>query len=199
MTNMQQNGVLDLLKLLEYAIENGFTLIPGKFVVVKPDEIYQLIDRIAVTIPSEIKDARDFLSRIEEVKMAAQQEAQKIISDAQMEAEERLSEANFVKEVEREGIKIMNQVKADCEELKKKALEEAEEIRSRANAEAMKTKEGAELYAEETLAKLEEKLNIMQQEVKNGQIYLEQLRTSSGTGSNYYNTNKIKTPDYVME
>ena len=42
----QQNGVYDLLKLLEISLEEGFPIIPRKFTVVKTKEIEALIDRI---------------------------------------------------------------------------------------------------------------------------------------------------------
>ena len=145
---MQQSGVLETVKLLELAVEDGFPIFPGKYVVLKTDEIMQLIDRIYASIPVEIKEARDFLDRIEQVKMAAQQEAEKMIADAQMEADRKLSEADFIKAVEREGIRIRNQVQEECEELKRKALEEADNIRSQASEDAFKTKEGAELYVD---------------------------------------------------
>ena len=35
----QQNGVYDLLKLLEISLEEGFPIIPRKFTVVKTKEI----------------------------------------------------------------------------------------------------------------------------------------------------------------
>lgn len=202
---MQQSGVQDLLKLLELALDDGFSIIPGKYTIVKDSEIITLIDRIYATLPTEIKEARDFLKRIEEVKIAAQQEAEKIINDAQNEADRKLSEADFIKAVEREGIRIRNQVQEECEELKRKALEEADEIRSQANADANKTKEGAEIYAEQVLTDLEATLSKQQKEIKNGQIYLEQLRSSSGSASSYYNQTsqnvvaKPKTPDYVIK
>ena len=199
-TDMQQNGVFDLLKLLEYAIEESFTIIPNKFVVVKPNEILTLIDRIYASLPVEVQEARAFLRRREELQMEAQQKAEKIIADAQMEADRKLSEADFIKAVEREGIRIRNQVQEECEELKRKALEEADNIRSQAADDAIKTKEGAELYAEQVLTNLEQDLNKLQQVVKNGQIYMEQLRSGSGSGANYQTaTSTIKTPDYVMK
>ncbi len=200
---MQQSGVYDLLKLLEMAIEESFSIVPGRYTIIKDSEILTLIDRIYASLPTEVRDARDFLKRIEEVRIAAQQEAEKIINDAQAEADRKLSEADFIKAVEREGLKIRNQVQEECKELKRKALEEADEIRSQAKQDADKTKEGAELYAEEVLTNLETDLSKLQQVVKNGQIYMEQMRTSSGTGSSYYNANNVvstpKTPDYVIQ
>ena len=43
----------------------------------------------------------------------------------------------------------------------------------------MKIREGAELYAEQVLTSIEGNLTQLQQVVKNGQIYMEQLRTDS--------------------
>lgn len=176
---MQQNGVFDLLKMLELSIDDSFPIIPGRYVVVKPKEIETLIDRIYASLPVEVQEARAFLRRRDELQMEAQQKAEKIVSDAQAEADRKLSEADFIKAVEREGIRIRNQVQEECEELKRKALEDAENIRMQAAQDALKTKEGAELYAEQVLTNLEKNLAQQQQIVKNGQVYMEQLRSTS--------------------
>lgn len=179
---MQQNGVFDLLKMLELSIDESFPIIPGRYVVVKPKEIETLIDRIYASLPVEVQEARAFLRRKDELQMEAQQKAEKIIADAQAEADRKLSEADFIKAVEREGIRIRNQVQEECEELKRKALEDAENIRMQAADDALKTREGAEIYAEQVLTNLEKDLAQLQQIVKNGQVYMEQLRTSSYGG-----------------
>ncbi len=181
---MQQNGVYDLLKMLEISLEEGFPIIPRKFTVVKTKEIEAIIDRIYNTLPVEVQEARAFLRRREELQAEAQQKAEKIISDAQMEADKKLSEADFIKALEREGIRIRTQVQEECEEIKRRALDEAENIRIQATEEAMKTREGAELYAEQVLTNLEHDLTKLQQIVKNGQVYMEQLRTDT-YGNNY--------------
>ena len=58
-------------------------------------------------------------------------------------------------------------------------MEEAENIRAQATEDAMRTKEGAELYAEQVLTNLEKNLTQQQQIVKNGQVYMEKLRSDS--------------------
>ena len=181
MTAMQQNnnGVYDLLKMLEISLEEGFPIIPRKFTVVKTKEIEALIDRIYASLPVEVQETRAFLRRREELQIEAQQKAEKIIQDAQAEADRKLSEADFIKALEREGVRIRTQVQQECEELKRKAMEEADNIRAQAVEEAMKTKEGAELYAEQVLTNLEKNLTQQQQIVKNGQVYMEKLRTDS--------------------
>lgn len=199
-TDMQQNGVFDLLKCLELMTEEAIPIIPNRWALIKPQEFLAQIDRIYASLPLEIQEARAFLRRRDELQMEAQQKAEKIIADAQMEADRKLSEADFIKAVEREGIRIRNQVQEECEELKRRALEEADQIRSQAADDAIKTKEGAELYAEQVLTNIEQDLNKLQQVVKNGQIYMEQLRSGSGTGTSYQTaTSNYKTPDYVMK
>ena len=176
---MQQNGVYDLLRMLEISLEEGFPIIPRKFTVVKTKEIETLIDRIYASLPVEVQEARAFLRRKEEYQQEAQQKAEKIISDAQAEADRKLSEADFIKALEKEGIRIRTQVQQECEEIKRKAMEEAENIRAQATEDAMRTKEGAELYAEQVLTNLEKNLTQQQQIVKNGQVYMEKLRSDS--------------------
>ena len=75
--------------------------------------------------------------------------------------------------------KNKNEVVEDCEKIKHIALQDAESIRLQATEEAMKIREGAELYAEQVLTSLEGNLTQLQQVVKNGQIYMEQLRSDS--------------------
>ena len=176
---MQQNGVYDLLKLLEISLDEGFPIIPRRYTIVKTKEIETLIDRIYAALPVEVQEARAFLRRREELQLEAQQKAERIINDAQLEADRKLSEADFIKALEKEGIRIRTQVQEECEEIKRKAFEEAESVRHQAREEAMKTREGAELYAEQVLTSLEGNLSQLQQVVKNGQVYMEKLRTDS--------------------
>ena len=57
---MQQNGVYDLLRMLEISLEEGFPIVPRKFTVVKTKEIETLIDRIYASLPVEVQEARAF-------------------------------------------------------------------------------------------------------------------------------------------
>ena len=198
---MQQNGVYDLLKLLEMSIDDSFPIIPGRYVLAKPKEIEALIDKIYRALPVEVQDARAFLRRRDEMQAEAVQKAEKIVADAQAEADRKLSEADFIKALEREGNRIRAQVQEECEELKRRALEEADDIRARAADDARKTREGAEIYAEQVLTNLEHDLAQLQQVVKNGQVYMEKLRTESYSSidspSSYELRNRVS--DYVSK
>ncbi len=174
---MPQNGVYDLLKMLEIALDEGYSVL--KYTVVNRREIETLIDRIYAALPVEVQEAKLFLKRKEERQKEAEQQAQKIILDARSEADRMLSESDQIKAIEREGIRIKNEVVEDCEKVKHIALQDAENIRLQATEDAMKIREGAELYAEQVLTSLESNLTQLQQVVKNGQIYMEQLRSDT--------------------
>jgi len=180
---MQQSGIYELLKLLEIVLEKSFPLIPNSWVIVKVREVESLIDRIYASLPSEVQEARAFLRRREELQMEAQQKAEKIVIDAQNEANRLLSESDVLRAVQKEAEKIKEQVIADCEEIKRKAFDDAENVRIQAADEAIRIREGAEVYAEQVLANIEQNLTQLQQVVKNGQVYMEKIR--SDAGANY--------------
>ena len=153
-------------------------------------------------MPVEVQEARAFLRRRDELQAEAQQKAEKIVTEAQQEADRKLSEADFIKALEREGIRIRTQVQQECEDMKRKAMEEADNIRAQATEDAMKTKEGAELYAEQVLTNLEKNLTQQQQIVKNGQVYMEKLRSDSfgnyDTPTSYSSERAQTVSDYVV-
>ena len=97
---MPQNGVYDLLKLLDLALDDGYNIL--KYTVVNKKEIETLIDRVYAALPVEVQEARLFLKRKEELQKEAEQQAQKIVQDAKAEAERMLSESDRIKAIERE-------------------------------------------------------------------------------------------------
>lgn len=197
--NMQQSGIYELLKLLEIVLEKSFPILPNYLVAVKVKEIESLIDRIYASLPSEVQESRAFLRRREELQMEAQQKAEKIIFDAQNEANRLLSESDVLRAVQKEAEKIKEQVIADCEEIKRKALDDAENVRIQAADEAIRIREGAEVYAEQVLTNLERDLTQLQQVVKNGQVYIEKLRTESSSTFDKIYPNQQQSGDFRME
>jgi hypothetical protein len=192
--NMQQSGIYELLKLMEIVLEKSFPILPNYLVAIKVKEIESLIDRIYASLPSEVQEARAFIRRREELLVEAQQKAERVIGDAQNEASRLLSESDVLRAVQKEAEKIKEQIINDCEEIKRKALDDAENVRLQAADEAIRIREGAEVYAEQVLVNLERDLTQLQQTVKNGQIYMEKLRSES---SSIYA--KEEAADFKME
>ncbi len=176
---MPQSEVYELLKMLEIALEDGFAI--SKFAIINKREFETLIDRIYAALPPEVQEARVFMKRKEELQNEAQQQAAKIVQDAQNEANRLVSESELRKAIERDGIRLKNEVVAEMESIKHVSMQDAEQVRLQATEEAMKIREGAELYAKQVLTSLEDNLTQLQQVVKNGQIYMEQIKNDSAS------------------
>ena len=174
---MPQNEVYDLLKILEMTLDDGFSI--SKYAIVNKREIETLIDRIYAALPPEVQEARVFMKRKEELQNEAQQQAAKIVQDAQNEANRLISESEIRKAIERDGIRLKNEVVAEMENIKHVSMQDAEQLRLQATEESMKIREGAELYAKQVLTSLEDNLTQLQQVVKNGQIYMEQIKNDN--------------------
>lgn len=169
--------VHDLLKRLEYCLEKGFPIIPNYLVTVKVKDIETIIDTLYGALPQEINDARAILRRREELQIEAQQKAEKIITEAQNKANQLLSENDMLKAVEIKAEKIKEQVIAECEEIKRRALDDAENVRLQAADDAMRTREGANAYVERIFAYLENTFAEQLQVIKNGQEYMEKMKS----------------------
>jgi len=169
--------VYDLLKRLEICLEKGFPILPNYLVAVKVKDIESIIDTLYGTLPQEIQEARALLRRREELQIEAQQKAEKIITDAQNEASRLLSESDILKAVQNEAEKIKEQVIAECEEIKRRALDDAENVRLQAADDAMRTRDGANIYVERVFSYLENAFAEQLQVIKNGQVYMEKLKS----------------------
>ena len=117
------------------------------------------------------------MRRREELQMEAQQKAEKIIVDAQNEASRLLSESDILKAVQNEAEKIKEQVISECEEIKRRAIEDAENVRLQAADDAMRTRDGANVYVERVFSYLENIFSEQLQTVKNGQVYMDKLKS----------------------
>jgi len=197
--NSQQDVIYGLMNDLEEALDKGCPLL-GHFTIVKKDTVTNILDDLYAALPDEIKEARSLLRRKDELQYEAQQRAEKVISDAQAEANRLLSESDLLRAVQREAEKIKEQVVLECEEIKRKAMEEVDLLRNNAIDEACRTKDGASLYAEQILVELEQRLNQLQEEVKNGQVLLERRRAESDgqISGNYTNQRAEFAQDFRM-
>ena len=169
-------------QLSNFLLDKGWHIIPG-FVTIKSSDMEGILDRIDASIPEDIKEAESLLRRREEIQIEAQQRAERIIMDARNEAERILSESELLSQVHQEAEKIKEQVLAECQELRERTIEEAKNIKIKAEDEAIRTKEGAENYAEQILNNIENDLTQLHQIVKNGQLYLEKLKSTDSAAS----------------
>ena len=179
--NMQQNAIYESLRAMENVLDKGFPILPNHLVAVKCRDLEPLIDRIYASIPMAIQESQKLLQHRDEIQMEAQEKAERIIAEAQNEANRLLSESDVLRQVHNAAEKIKAQVIEECEEIRRQANEAAESIVNKAVDEAVRVKEGADVYAEDLLANLEQNFLELQKQVKSYQIIIEKKRIDANS------------------
>lgn len=175
---MVQEGLklFALYDKLQELFDEGFHIVPSHLMVVKSKELGRIIDAFPDAIDEGIKMAKHILRNKEELIQEAKNKAERIIQDAENERRHILDESSLRREMEEQANAFREKVIQECENIKMKAFGEAESIRIASSEEALKMKDGAQVYAQQILGKLEQDLNNLFQIVKNGQQYITELR-----------------------
>lgn len=144
--------VLVLIDRLEELVEEarsfpGF----GNTAMVDRDAAFDVIDQMRQTIPEELKQARWIVKERQAMLDEARSESDRIVKQAQEEAEKMTSEEEILKRAEQRGTEIMEE-----------ARRREREIRL-----------GAEDYADDVLASLEENLGRLLEAVQRGRSQLQ--------------------------
>ncbi len=132
--------ILNLVDRLESLITSSQRMPIGNRVLVREQEVLQLIDQMRAAVPEEIKQARRLNQERERMLAQAQAEASRIIAAAREEAERLIND----------------------EEMIQLANERAAEIEHEAEERARQLRDGADAYAAEVLRGLEEQLTNLQ-------------------------------------
>lgn len=135
-----------ILNELEELIGNSPKIPFTRRLIVDEDKFLDYIDRIRASLPEEMRQAKWVVQEREKVIESSKKEAERIIENAQKELERRADESE-----------IVQQAKVSANEILQKAEGLSNEI-----------KQGARVYADEILHKLEEELNKVIKEIKNG-------------------------------
>ncbi len=117
-------------------------------VLVSKDEMIEIIEAIAASLPNDIREAELILARKNEIIQEAQNRAERIIQDGVNEQTRLVSENEILRRVQEAATKQKQQVEEYCESLQNQAARSAEEIKLAAVKEASKVQLGSEDYAE---------------------------------------------------
>lgn len=118
----------------------------GRKVVVDEEAFLNIIDQMRITIPQEIKQAREVQAERERYIGQAHEEARRIIAQAREDAAQQLDE----------------------HELRRSAEARAETVTSQAQREAARIRSGADEYAQARLQDLAHEIDELQRVVQNG-------------------------------
>lgn len=177
---MTVNTIYQLLGMLEnIIIAKGIRLLPLPYAIVNVKNIEDILDRIRVSIPGEIQEAREILRRKDEILMEAQNRADHLYLQAQDKARSLIDEAEILKAVRAEAERIKAETLDNCEAMKQQTIGEIEQIKVNTSNEVLRIREGADRYAEEVLGNLDRNLQDLHGIVRNGQSYLNQLKAES--------------------
>ncbi len=149
---------MDILQLIDRLEElfNDAKAVPFTHnVVVDEDRMLEIIDQMRIVIPDEVKKAQQVLAQRERFLAQAQEEAERTIVIAREKAEQIAAKDNIVVEAQRRADQIIAQARGDAEA----------------------TRRDADDYVVDTLLQLQDNLEKVLNQIRNGVSTLQQERS----------------------
>jgi hypothetical protein len=166
--------ILHLIDRLEEIVAEARKLPVGGGAVVPRQRILDIVDRMRVAVPREIYDARELLEQRDEVIRAGQQDAANLLAQAREELERRMAETEVVQAAHERAKELVAEAEVRAGDLLRGAEEQARERLDEAQSTARGEMRDADVYALQTLRRLEEELEGFLNTVRNGVDALEQ-------------------------
>ncbi|MCZ6529542.1 MAG: hypothetical protein O6949_04305 [Chloroflexi bacterium] len=138
--------ILHLVDRLEELFNESRPIPLTHSVVVDEDRVLEIIDQMRISIPDEVKKSQQVLAQRDRVMAQAQEEANRTLNLAKRRGEESLSRDSVVEAAQERAEKILDQARADSEAMRSEADE----------------------YSVESLAALEDELNRLINQTRNG-------------------------------
>ena len=165
---------MDILQLIDRLEElfNDAKAVPFTHnVVVDEDRMLEIIDQMRIVIPDEVKKAQQILAQRDRFLAQAQEEADRTIVLARERAEQIAAKDNIVVEAQRRAEQILAQARADAEA----------------------TRRDADDYVVDTLVQLQDSLEKVLNQVRNGvrTVQEDQLKKNDPSSSSSVIPEKI--------
>ncbi|HXL04424.1 MAG TPA: ATPase [Bacillota bacterium] len=151
---MAKTGLIELLDRLEGIIEDSKKMPLTNKVLVDAYDVLELLDKIRISLPDEVKKAEELLKERDRIIAEATREAENLRGSASEYLKSMVSEEEIVKCAEIEAKRILDQAERDGEDIRN----------------------GASQYAAEVLLKLDDNLDRALQVIRRG---VEELKKSS--------------------
>ena len=146
--------ILQLIDRLEELLDRGWHVPLTNMVAIDEDAFLNIVDQMRITIPQEIKNAREVGLERDKYVAQANEEARRIIAQAREDAAKLLDE----------------------HELRAVAEKRAEELLKQARRDAARIRAGADEYTEQQLRELGQHVGELQRVIRNGLSVVEQRR-----------------------
>ena len=166
--------ILHLVDRLEEMVGDARRLPVGGGAVMSRQRLLDLIDRMRVAVPREVYDARELLEKRDEVLREAQEEGALLLAKAKEEIEQRLKDSAVVKAAEERARELVSQAQERAQELGRSSEEQARGRLDDAQEASLAQMREADVYALQTLRRLEQELDGFLATVRKGIDTLEQ-------------------------
>ncbi len=166
--------ILHLIDRLEELAGEARKLPVGGGVVLSRQRLLDLVDRMRVSVPAEVYEAREVLEKREEALAEASAEAGRMIAQAQAEVEEKIKQTEVVKAAEERARAALTEAQERAQGLARDAEEQARARLDDAQETSRQQMREADVYALQTLKKLEQELEGFLATVRRGMETLEQ-------------------------
>jgi len=160
--------ILHLIDRLEEMAGEARKLPVGGGAVMSRQRLLELIDRMRVAVPREVYDSRELIEKRDEVLREAREEAALILAQAQTQLEEKLKETEVVKAAEARAKEMVVLADQRAQELVRSAEEQARGRLDEAQESARAQMREADVYALQTLRRLEQELDGFTTTVRKG-------------------------------
>jgi len=151
--------ILHLIDRLEEMASEARRLPVGGGLVISRQRLVDVIDRMRVAVPREVYDARDVLERRDHVLRSAQEEAAQLVEQSKAEMEKQLAQTEVVKAAEDRAREVVAEAQARAQDLLRSAEEQARGRLDDAQQSSRSQMREADVYALQTLKRLEQELD----------------------------------------
>jgi vacuolar-type H+-ATPase subunit H len=148
--------ILHLVELLEELFNKSHAIPLTHNVIVDEDKFLDIIDQMRISVPEEVKKGQEVYSKKDRIMAQAQEEANRTLQLARDKADDLIGKEVLVSDARRRAEQILEQARVDGEAIKA----------------------GADRYARESLMNLENAMEQLITQVRNGIQVLEQRRPS---------------------
>ena len=165
--------ILHLIDRLEELLSEARRLPVGGGVVVNRGKLADIVDRMRVAVPREVYDSREIVEQRDQVLREAGDEAEQLLAQAREQLEGRIAETEVVKAAQERAADLLADAQTRAAELGRDSEEQARARLDEAQTASGEQMRESDVYALQTLRKLEGELEGFLTTVRRGVDALE--------------------------
>jgi len=151
-----------LIDQLEGVIATGRRIPLTDVVVLERARLFELIDRLRVAVPDDVKEAQRILQQRDQLLLQAQREADRLIGQAEEEVRSRVEATDVVHLAHQRATELVDQAEMEAQRLREEAQAEASRKQADADRYAMDVLQGLDAQLASVLASVRRGIDELQ-------------------------------------